>query len=308
MPLTLKGYSASIRCEDKDLEVYDVRVEGEDKVSCWIASEAGKTFTVHYGGESAETLMCVHTHMDSRLVHLRAHTRCRTGSAKYVHISATEVRPFLFASLVLTDDEATASTEVNGELGTISIKMFRVKAFVENQAPYTGTSVANIGPVHERSKKAGVHAVAFGDIIMKEPQTTSRAIEQECKPFATFVFHYRPIEHLQALGIVPLASLPPASTQVKRHRTDLPENDSHAGSSKRKKQRKTSSVKSEDKNDVGDEDADDLVSLEQQLAVMQKRVEEARQVRKARAIIKRELSPIRFPPSLSGEVIDLTSD
>ena len=66
---------------------------------------------------------------------------------------------------------------------------------------------------------------------------------------------------MQALGIVPLASLPPASTQAKRHRTDLPENDSRAGSSKRKKQRKTSSVKSEDKNDIDDEDADDLVSL-----------------------------------------------
>lgn len=42
MPLELNGYSAHICCDGKELETYDVRVEDEKTISCWIPSEEGK--------------------------------------------------------------------------------------------------------------------------------------------------------------------------------------------------------------------------------------------------------------------------
>ena len=80
--------------------------------------------------------------------------------------------------------------------------------------------------------------------------------------------------------------------------------------------------------DAEDEDAKNLVILEvcqwvppqyrnrefnsynpqEQLAMMQRRVKEAREAQRSRAIIKREVSPIRLPSSLDGKVIDLTRD
>lgn len=47
MPLQHNGYSAYIKCEGKELEVYGVGVEDEKTVSCWVASEEGKVTSVY---------------------------------------------------------------------------------------------------------------------------------------------------------------------------------------------------------------------------------------------------------------------
>lgn len=94
------------------------------------------------------------------------------------------LRPFMFAPLVLTgqsicnsmnprrcldsyalccapDDDALLDSSVNEDLGIIQIDMTLVKRYDElKKKSSTVHIVPAIGPVHERSKKAGVHAVA----------------------------------------------------------------------------------------------------------------------------------------------------
>ncbi|KAI0325493.1 hypothetical protein GY45DRAFT_1330167 [Cubamyces sp. BRFM 1775] len=311
MPLILNGYSASIHCEDREMDQYGMRLEDERTVSCWIASEAGKTFTIHFGDESAKTVMSVAVRMDGRSVESKAHVSRPTSTLTGVLVSTNRIRPFLFSPLVLTDDD-TLDGAVNEELGTIRILMFRVQAFVYNKDLSTDRRVVDIGTIHEKSKKAGAHAVTFGDALTLEPRYRVEEIGREAEPFATFVFRYRPIELLRANGIVPPVKAPAPAATLTRTKRRLPETrDEKAGASPttRKRHRVDSAVKSEHTpEDAEGEDAKNLIILEEQLAMMQKRVKEAREAQRSRAIIKREVSPIRLPSSLDGKVIDLTRD
>ena len=45
MPLRLKGYTAHIDCDGKELEQYNVQQVDERTMTCWVPSEVGK---VHY--------------------------------------------------------------------------------------------------------------------------------------------------------------------------------------------------------------------------------------------------------------------
>ncbi len=42
MPLKLNGYTAHVCSDGKELEAHGLQAEGENAVSCWIASESGK--------------------------------------------------------------------------------------------------------------------------------------------------------------------------------------------------------------------------------------------------------------------------
>lgn len=57
------------------------------------------------------------------------------------------------------DDDALLDSGVNEDLGTIQIEMKLVEYFSEAKK-FSAIHVPEIGSVHERSKKAGVHAVA----------------------------------------------------------------------------------------------------------------------------------------------------
>ena len=59
------------------------------------------------------------------------------------------------------DEEAAALTALSEKLGTIEVQMFEVERFESNPGSlYAVQGVTDIGPVHEKSKKAGVHAVS----------------------------------------------------------------------------------------------------------------------------------------------------
>lgn len=62
--------------------------------------------------------------------------------------------------LLHIDDEAAAALATpDADLGTIEVQMREVDHFSDGTKPYHGESVQEIGPIHERSKKAGVHSV-----------------------------------------------------------------------------------------------------------------------------------------------------
>ncbi|EIW52453.1 uncharacterized protein TRAVEDRAFT_61366 [Trametes versicolor FP-101664 SS1] len=300
MPLELNGYSAHICCDDKELETYDVRVEDEKTISCWIPSEEGKAFTVHWGDDSSSTSMFVKVIMDGRKVGKTAHRPVATGRMDGARETSDTLRPFIFAPLVLTDDDALLDSGVNEDLGTIQIEMKLVEYFSEAKK-FSAIHVPEIGSVHERSKKAGVHAVALGQPQEAKFVKSLKGHGIGKVPIATFKFRYRPLELLQANGVAPLPEK--SRTLNKRPLGDMDKLDS-AGPSSRKRQHTEPVVNV--KPEAEDEEEEDMQFLEEQLQMMQRRVEKARAATKAKNIVKREVSPIRIPFSDSNDVIDLT--
>ncbi|KAI0643771.1 hypothetical protein C8Q79DRAFT_153488 [Trametes meyenii] len=234
MPLELNGYTAHIDCDGAELEAYGVEKQNPHTISCWVASEEGKRFSVRWGDKSALTYMSVAIHIDGRLS--------------------------------------------------------------------TGRRVPETGPVHEKSKKAGVHTVSFGDAENCENSYVYKPIGLEKEPFATFIFRYRPIALLQANGIVPL---PPRPDKGKKRPSDTLEGPRDPTPSGSKHPRTSPSAKAEPV-DEDDNDDEHLTFLEEQLMMMQQRVEQARAAKRSRTVIKREVSPIRVPSSSHNEIIDLT--
>ncbi|KAI0372451.1 hypothetical protein BV20DRAFT_939909 [Pilatotrama ljubarskyi] len=313
MPLQYGDYSAYVFCEGKELEPYDVKAEDVNHITCWVASEEGKEFSVHWGDESSQTFMTVNVYMDGRLMSCRAHEQDREGVCKGTSIVVGEFQAFLFSPLVLTEDDSLATSENNEALGTIRVTMTRTKGYTRNPgAPVKQKSIGAIGPVHEKSKKAGVHAVSLGDVQKKPiPNYTLTSIEPESKPFITFTFRYRPVELLWAMGVAPrpFTSRKPSQSTGKRRAAPSDESAGDAGGSESKRRRHDSQpVKPEPGEDAedDDDDVDDITFLKEQMAMMQQRLERAEAAKRAKRVVKREISPIRVPSSSSHEVIDLT--
>ncbi|KAI0324245.1 hypothetical protein GY45DRAFT_1314131 [Cubamyces sp. BRFM 1775] len=310
MPLDLNGYTAHISSDGKELEAYGIQHEDDKTVTCWIASEEGKSFVIHYGDKSASTNINVQIFVDGRLAQSLAHLReWSSGQCGGIDVSQNEVRCFKFAPLVLTDDDSLLRLTSHEAVGTIRITFTRVQEYVLSTKPYTPLKVAEIGAVHEKSKKAGVHTVTFGERVKIGNVCTYTPFGREKTPFATFVFRYRPLELLQANGIVPL---PPRPDRGKKRSSDAHNTLDEAGPSTNKRQRvdgdpagPAQPVKPEEDEDE-DDDADQVTFLREQMAMLQRRLAEAEASQQARVRVKREVSPIRVPSSSSHEVIDLT--
>lgn len=68
----------------------------------------------------------------------------------------------MFIVQLFIDDESLVCAGPNEELGTIRVTMTRGVGYVKLDKPYVGLecAVSEIGAMHEKSKKAGVHAVS----------------------------------------------------------------------------------------------------------------------------------------------------
>ncbi|KAH9903461.1 hypothetical protein C8Q73DRAFT_674788 [Cubamyces lactineus] len=307
MPLNLNGYTAYISSEDKELEAYDIRQEDDQTVTCWIASEEGKSFAINYGDNSASTNISVRMYMDGRLVRRIAFRRgTRSRKCEGIEASLEDIQCFMFVPLVLTDDDRLLDTGTYEHLGTIRVTFTRVQKYVRSKGPHTPLKVAEFGAVHERSKKAGVHSVAFGEHVKAKFNSSYIAIGKETTPFATFIFRYRPLGLLQANGIAPL---PPRPDRGKKRTPDVHDTLDDVGPGSNKRQRVDGAaaqpVKPEVEEEV-DDDADEVTFLREQMAMLQRRLADAEASQQARVRVKREVSPIRVPSSYSHEVIDLT--
>ncbi|KAI0748124.1 hypothetical protein C8Q80DRAFT_718352 [Daedaleopsis nitida] len=190
MPLKLQNYAVYVQCDGKELEMYDVRMDDEKTTSCWIPSESGKEFTVHYADESSATMMRITLDVDGR----------RMGS--YACEKQSE-------GVIRDDEAAVSSTHLTSEIGTIEVTMTKADRFEEREHNYEGVgAVAKIGAIHEKSKKAGVHAISFGEQKKILPTKSLMAVGLQKEPFAVFKFRYRPLELLQATGVAPLPAKP----------------------------------------------------------------------------------------------------
>ncbi|TFK91030.1 hypothetical protein K466DRAFT_483559 [Polyporus arcularius HHB13444] len=300
MPLKLNGYTAHVCSDGKELEAHGLQAEGGNAVSCWIASESGKEFTVHWGDDTATATLQVLISMDGRICERRAHEKTATGTTYGVEETPGQRRPYQFAPLVLTDDEGVASSKaaLSEKLGVLEVVMRSVDRYVENETYYSVGKVSRIGPAHEKSKKAGAHAVSFGDIKAAAPQKSlsTRGLKEE--PVAIFRFRYRPLALLQANGIAPL---PPKAARGKKRPLDAGE-PAAAGPSNSKRPRPATS--DEESSGSDDDDADRVTFLREQIVMLQDQLERE-QAKKSKDADKREASPIRLPDG-DDDIIDLT--
>ena len=146
-----------------------------------------KVFSIRWGDDSSATTMQVRIYVDGRLVEQRAHQNKSTGRLDGVKDRPERRRPLEFSELILTgmlcsvpcteqtnrqhdsqsapDDESIASASLASneklqKLGTIELELRRVAYYRKKNKFYSLGEVPEIGPVHEQSKKAGVHAVS----------------------------------------------------------------------------------------------------------------------------------------------------
>ncbi|KAI0827430.1 hypothetical protein BC628DRAFT_1369561 [Trametes gibbosa] len=144
MPLKLGHYSAYIQCYGKEPEMFEVALEDEKTMSCWIPSEEGKAFSVHWEDDIVRKRMQVSPLMDGHRIVCTAHSRQNRGQCSAVQQTAKHACPFVPLVLSLSmlklqypflsnishsvDDESLTNTKAHPELGTIRMEMTRVRS------------------------------------------------------------------------------------------------------------------------------------------------------------------------------------
>ncbi|KAI6149869.1 hypothetical protein BKA82DRAFT_997796 [Pisolithus tinctorius] len=208
--MRLGDFSAHVVVEGKELEEYEVTISnGGKQVTCWIASEAGKKFSVTWECHSMKRLdsrgeLTVDSIICSCLILSKG--RNHRGDFSTLHLGTKE-RDLMFCDLQLTDDEALLGKSVSNQLGEITLRIYRGRINRENIKKGTlGTDsglTTDANVYHEKSvKKLTTHCVGFG------PERESRVYNlvdftPNRSPPLEFVFKYRPIGILQANGIAP---------------------------------------------------------------------------------------------------------
>ncbi|KAH9951475.1 hypothetical protein B0H21DRAFT_719135 [Amylocystis lapponica] len=314
MPLNHRGFGAFITCEGKELEHYAAKVEDEKTISCWIASEAGKEFEVNWSDYMGETHSTGKVFMDGRLFDHTLTELGKTSASRGCYSSADTWRRYQFAKLDLTDDENIASPKapVSEDLGIIEVQIWRIRDFKMNTSLHNGIAATDIGPVHERSKKAGTNCVALGAETRVTPVNSATPVFIDDTSYVTFRFRHRPAGILQANGIMPLPPRSPETPHPSTSHNDNKKRPSGKRSSSTsmngnssKRARTTVGDKDEKPLVLTDDDDDDVVELEAQLVRIQKKLE-AKKSKKSSAV-KREQSPIRVSAT-STDVIEIFSD
>lgn len=227
---------ACIRVDGQALESYGIETfPEENKVTCWIASEAGKTFSVvwqdiNYARQYHQTgdVTLDGIHGGGQLMRALGfneppmYQRC-TAEFKYVNTSINSIRPLTFSRLQLTDEDQHLNS-AHADLGEISLAIWPVSVIGMGYRKNTVSAKGTI--VHERSKKASSHCVGFGEEIRVPPQQVINVARVGITPTATFVFRYRPFDRLVADGIAPPPMQPSWGTK-REAPVDVPESEDY---------------------------------------------------------------------------------
>ncbi|KAJ7680829.1 hypothetical protein DFH06DRAFT_1290564 [Mycena polygramma] len=267
-----KDFNAWITIDGEPAEEYDVETSEDQKtVTCWIASQLGKKFSVHCRVPPLPTCVAGYVKMDG--------VRCgstvlRPGYHDRVLVKrgitdGTILKPFMFSSLQVTDDDTFLSSSSNQELGCIELAVAPVDIIGTTLFPLPSLDQATI---HERSKKAVTQQITTAETELVAVPAATLSLRYASPDFVTFSFKYRPLDLLRANGIAPS---PPrlkrkASAEPEPPRAQTP-------------------------------DSEDLADLQEAEALREKlKALEAK-------LNKREKKP-RVKDEGGGEVIDLTRD
>ncbi|KZO89891.1 hypothetical protein CALVIDRAFT_558971 [Calocera viscosa TUFC12733] len=199
----LGDYETWVEVDGVRLEEYAIESRPEElDMRCWIPSEEGKNFVVHYKNHGEGRKCRWKLHCDGRRCGGTIMKRDRSQSSKGGRfISSTEEQLFQFGRISLTEDEQVALQDETliKELGTLKIVVedgTTVRKAYEDKG-----ALAEQKPVHEQTKKAAGHCVVGGAIVQSNRQFVT--FTSSGRPATAFVFQYGPKELLQAKGIMP---------------------------------------------------------------------------------------------------------
>ncbi|KAJ7267641.1 hypothetical protein B0H12DRAFT_1098155 [Mycena haematopus] len=203
--LQAKDFKAWIAIEGVEAPEYNVEIaENQLEVSCWIASEVGKQFAVHWTNLSVPGLTGGGVQVDGHKCGFEAiASEARPLSLFMDGIAETNnrTRPFLFAPLELTDDDAYLESALHPQLGLIKLEIWRVDVGM-GIAP-SAIALPSAQKVHERSKKGMTQQVRFDDAIQHAQVQSAQIRRVGHGPLVTFSFKYRSLDLLRANGIAP---------------------------------------------------------------------------------------------------------
>ncbi|KAJ7049725.1 hypothetical protein C8F01DRAFT_1378227 [Mycena amicta] len=211
-----KDFSACIMVDGKEAKEYDIETsEAENVVTCYIASQTGKEFTVLWENCSYldDEQICGDVYLDG--VYITGDARAAEFEEDLPQIvealgavcdDGKSIRPFVFSPLKLTDDDAfleTSSTELQ-DLGVIALCIYPVVGD-EDDTPVSNDVLPKL-TVHEKAKKGRTQQVLLGapKALPDGGNFSSSVGTTRVGPdLVKFRFTYRPFEVLQASRIAP---------------------------------------------------------------------------------------------------------
>ncbi|KAF9062866.1 hypothetical protein BDP27DRAFT_1300128 [Rhodocollybia butyracea] len=185
------------------LEEYGTETDyTQNKVTCYVPSEEGKAFQVHWWDKSFETATRGRVSVDGRPVGgkvISSKERCSVVK-KGFRLSSDQSAPFVFAKLKVTDEEISSSwTEKPGEINLVimRVRMRSRKVFDKHKnLPETPT-------FNEKMHKSAAHNTTYGTPVVRNTRIFEHDTEPYGDPVAHFCFRYMPIDLLRAKDIAP---------------------------------------------------------------------------------------------------------
>ncbi|KAJ7646753.1 hypothetical protein FB45DRAFT_891321 [Roridomyces roridus] len=207
-----RRFSAWITIEGVETQEYSVETSEDGKtVTCWIASELGKKFVVHWTNLEYDDAIKGVIKMDGNdcgatvtLAPSAKRVLPRTVRKEGVDQSAMNFKPFQFSSLASTDDDSLLTgPSVYEHLGVINLEIIPVLVTAENTAPGGLNQSLSKLTVHERSKKAVTQQITLANSEHRAKPMSFSTSKIAGPAFVRFQFKYRPIDVLRANGIAP---------------------------------------------------------------------------------------------------------
>ncbi|KAJ7646765.1 hypothetical protein FB45DRAFT_734655 [Roridomyces roridus] len=202
-----RSFGAWITIDGLVTPEYNVETSADGKtVTCWIASELGKKFAVHWTNTGYAAHVEGQVKMDGiscgGKITSAGGEQYSSGPASGLHLVSTRQFSPAHSSTCL-DDDALLGGPSYEHLGLIELTLHPVQIMSYN-VPCNGTHNLSNLKVHERSKKAVTQQITLAAPIMQQTnfvQTTRLGAD-----LVTFTFKYRPLDILQANGIAPVSS------------------------------------------------------------------------------------------------------
>ncbi|KIK44393.1 hypothetical protein CY34DRAFT_802706 [Suillus luteus UH-Slu-Lm8-n1] len=208
--MILGDFSACIFIDDQELPEYDVVVSStpaENRITCWIPSAEGKKFGVRtkflakriswgFANVFVDGVPCLPCGVNPDYIGTMEYTYLSNGHFK---------RDFMFSKLEFTDDDSMLDDQGSNGIGQITVEVALGKYTKVEQAVDSRQTTLRVeeGKVHERSKKACSHRVAFGEEVPHKLSLVASIFTQDSSPKTIFVFKYTRLDILQAMGVAP---------------------------------------------------------------------------------------------------------
>ncbi|KAJ7091960.1 hypothetical protein B0H15DRAFT_182093 [Mycena belliarum] len=198
------GFSAWLTIDGVKTPEFSVRT-AEQTVSCWIAAEVGKNFSVHWAnvsvpGMTGGRVLVDGNNCDGQI--LAREKRPTSTSMAGFNETTTSVRPFVFAPLELTDDDAALEAVPDERIGTIDVEIWKVRSDGFGASVWAGLPAPPpLKRTHERAKTAANQQIAFCDPVYRQPAEVAGC--KWTQKIVTFSFKYRSLDLLRANGIAP---------------------------------------------------------------------------------------------------------